>query len=149
MLRKVKISYKKSTKVIKVDEIRDWEKVADFVIGMMKPGMIVALRGDLGAGKTTLTQVIAKQLGVAKQALSPTFALMRSYKVQSTKYKELKRLLHLDAYRIEDEADLLPLELDEELAEQGTVMLVEWSNNIPNWISKHDILIEISIEMKS
>lgn len=149
MSRKVTIKYNKSFKVIKVDEMSDWEKVAEFLVAKMQRGTLIALQGDLGAGKTTLTQYIAKRLGVSKRALSPTFALIKSYKVQSTKYKELKRLLHLDAYRIEDESELLPLELDEELMEPGTVMIVEWSNKIPNWISKQETVIEVEIELSA
>jgi len=147
MVRKVTIDYKRSKKEFEVRELSDWENVAEFLISKMKSGMLVTLKGDLGAGKTTLTQYIAKQLGVSQRALSPTFALIRSYKVQSANYKEFKRLLHLDAYRIEDESELLPLELDEELAESGTVMIVEWPNKIPGWISKQDYVIQVEIEL--
>lgn len=131
-----------------MDNMGDWEEVAEFLIGLMEPGLIVSLQGDLGAGKTTLTQYIAKRLGVAKRALSPTFALTRSYKVQSTKYKELKRILHLDAYRIEDERELLALELDDELAEPGTVMIIEWPERVKSWLSKQANIVRVGIEMK-
>ncbi len=150
MVRLVTISYKKSSEVIKVDEMSDWEKVAEFLVRKMQPGIIVTLKGDLGAGKTTLTQYIAKQLGVSKRALSPTFALIKSYKLKSTKCKELKRLLHLDAYRIEDEAELLPLELGEELDEPGTVMIVEWPERISKWLQKRQThVISVIIELKA
>jgi len=147
MERIVRISYKKSKKVIKVDELSDWDKVAEFLVSQMKPGMLVTLRGDLGAGKTTLTQYIAKQLGVSKRALSPTFALLRLYKVKSNKYKELKRIVHVDAYRIEDESELLALDLDEELMEPGTVMIVEWPERIQSWLLKQASVVRVRIEI--
>lgn len=148
MLRKVIINYKKKKKIILVDEKSDWEVVAEYLVSKMEPGTVVALQGDLGAGKTTLTQYIARQLGVAKRALSPTFALIKSYKVQTAKYKELKRLLHLDVYRIEDERELIALELDEELMEPGTVMVVEWPEKIQRWLSRQTNVIHVGIEMK-
>ncbi|MDF1497078.1 MAG: tRNA (adenosine(37)-N6)-threonylcarbamoyltransferase complex ATPase subunit type 1 TsaE [Patescibacteria group bacterium] len=155
MPRKVTINYRKTRKIIKVDDMSDWEIVAEFLISKMKPGMIVTLQGDLGAGKTTLTQYIAKQLGVTKRALSPTFALIRSYDVGSLLSRkeggrgtgDVGRLVHLDAYRIEDERDLLALDLDEELMEPGTVMIIEWPERIDNWIAKQEELLKTKIEI--
>ncbi|MFZ6015307.1 MAG: tRNA (adenosine(37)-N6)-threonylcarbamoyltransferase complex ATPase subunit type 1 TsaE [Patescibacteria group bacterium] len=155
MARRITISYKKLSKVIKVDEMSDWEKVAEFLVGLMKPGMVIALQGDLGAGKTTLTQYIAKRLGVAKRALSPTFALIRNYAVESQmsnvehQTSNVERIVHVDAYRIEDERELLALDLDEELMEPGTVMIIEWPERISTWINKQSEKIEVKIELIS
>jgi tRNA threonylcarbamoyladenosine biosynthesis protein TsaE len=149
MSRKVTISYKNIKKVIEVDEFCDWEKVAEFLVSRIKSGMLVTLQGDLGAGKTTLTQYIAKQLGISKRTLSPTFALIRSYKVQSNKCKELKRIVHVDAYRIENQSELLALDLDEELMEPGTVMIVEWPEKINNWIDKREDVLKVVIQIKN
>lgn len=146
MSRKVTINYKKIQKIIKVDELCDWEKVAEFLISKMKPGMVVALQGDLGAGKTTLTQYIAKQLGVSKRALSPTFALIRNYSVKR-QTSNVKRIVHVDAYRIEDERELLALDLDEELMEQGIVMIVEWPEKIAGWVQKQNDVTKVQIEI--
>ncbi len=154
MPRKVTINYKKTQKVIKVDEMSDWENVAEFLISKMKPGMVIALHGDLGAGKTTLTQYIAKQLGVSRRALSPTFALIRNYSVKrrtsnvERQTSNVKRLVHVDAYRIEDERELLALDLDEELMESGTVMIIEWPERVEKWIKKQKELIRVKIEIQ-
>jgi tRNA threonylcarbamoyladenosine biosynthesis protein TsaE len=146
MSRKVTIDYQKSKKVIEVRELSDWEKVAEFLLSKMKPGMVIALKGDLGAGKTTLTQYIVKQLGVKKRALSPTFALVRNYLVSDLK-SEVRRIVHVDAYRIEDERELLALDLDEELMETGTVMVVEWPERIAGWILSKRDKITVDIEL--
>lgn len=150
MSRKVTINYKKIKKVINVDDLSDWEKVAEFLISEMKPGMVIALQGDLGAGKTTLTQHIAKQLGVSKRALSPTFSLIRNYNVGrgTIGTSDVGRLVHVDAYRIENERELFALDLDEELMEPGTVMVVEWPEKIAGWVAKQNDVVRVRIEMK-
>ncbi len=175
MPRKVTINYKKTQKVIKVDEMSDWQDAAELLISKMKPGMVIALHGDLGAGKTTLTQYIAKQLGVSKRALSPTFALIRNYVVKRQRSEasakecrtsnverpsyveatagrrgtlDVGRLVHVDAYRIEDERELLALDLDEELMEPGTVMIIEWPERVEEWVKKQKELIRVEIEIQ-
>lgn len=146
--RQVTIQTKKSTKQFNIHTLEDWNDVAEYLIKLMKPGNVITLSGDLGAGKTTLVQYIAKQLGVAKRALSPTFALIRYYIVRRPR-SDVRRLVHVDAYRIEDERDLLALDLDEELAEPGTVMIIEWPEQIPKWVKKHQAQkIAVKIKMK-
>ncbi len=146
MSRKVTISYKKTKKVFNIKELSDWENVAEFLISKMQPGMLVTLQGDLGAGKTTLTQYIAKQIGISKRALSPTFALIRNYRVER-QMSNVKRIVHVDAYRIEDERELLALDLDEELMEPGTVMIVEWPEKIAGWVTKQDDVTKVQIKI--
>ncbi|MBU2566810.1 tRNA (adenosine(37)-N6)-threonylcarbamoyltransferase complex ATPase subunit type 1 TsaE [Patescibacteria group bacterium] len=147
-MRRVTIKYNKLQKIFKVDEMSDWDKVVNFLLTKIESGMVIALYGDLGAGKTTLTQFIAKQLGVKKRALSPTFALIRSYNVTrlGSRTSDVGRLVHVDAYRIEDERELLALELDEELLESGTLMIIEWSEKIPKWLKKQSKVISVKIE---
>src|ERR1035437_464305 len=71
---------------------------------------VVALSGDLGAGKTTLTQELAKLLGVKENVVSPTFIIMKIYKINSSKYNShFKQLVHIDAYRLESPAELLKI----------------------------------------
>ena len=111
----------------------DWANVAKEVVRHLVPGSILALQGELGAGKTTFTQALAKELGVVKVPQSPTFALMRSYVVPN--HDGMKRLIHVDAYRLEDEKELMVLDLDEELADGVSVLVVEWPEKIARWLS--------------
>lgn len=116
-------------------KIEDWEPVAATVASELKPGAILGLSGPLGAGKTTFVQYLAKELGASGAPKSPTFSLLRTYQLRS-KYP-LKRLVHIDAYRIEKPEDLLPLNLEEELAEPGTVLVIEWAERVAPWLNRH------------
>ena len=88
-----------------------------------QPGDILLLIGELGAGKTTLTQGIAQGLGIAERPRSPTF-------VMATEYHGRLPLYHLDLYRIDHVAELDQLGLEEYLSQDG-VTVVEWADRAP------------------
>jgi tRNA threonylcarbamoyladenosine biosynthesis protein TsaE len=119
---------------ISVKNITDWQIVAREIAKDLRAGNIITLSGPLGAGKTTLVQALAQELGAKSLPRSPTFSLVRTYKLKANSYK-LVRLVHVDAYRIENEKDLLPLNLEEELDEPGTVMAMEWPENVDGWLN--------------
>jgi tRNA threonylcarbamoyladenosine biosynthesis protein TsaE len=116
-----------------VPDESSWSTVALNVARTLKSGSILALQGELGAGKTTFVQALAKALGAKRVPKSPTFSLLRTYPV---KHGAIRRLLHVDAYRIEDEHDLIPLDLDAELSEPGSILAVEWPENVSAWLKK-------------
>jgi tRNA threonylcarbamoyladenosine biosynthesis protein TsaE len=95
------------------------ERVAEI---LMPTPRLVILRGDLGAGKTTLVKGIAAALGAAEadEVTSPTFTLMHEY--QGAKAK----IYHLDLYRLETERELATLGIEEMIAEPDALVLVEW-----------------------
>jgi len=86
--------------------------------GIARPGDIVLLSGDLGTGKTALTQGFAAGLGVTEQVVSPTFTLARDYDGRL-------RLHHLDVYRLDHLQEAIDLGLAE-LTDDGGVTLIEW-----------------------
>lgn len=90
------------------------------VAGHIRRGDVVILSGDLGAGKTTLTQGLARALGVDEPVTSPTFTLMRQYDSRP-------RLLHLDIYRLESVNEVLDLGLHE-LLDDDAFAVVEWGD---------------------
>ena len=92
---------------------------------------VVALSGDLGAGKTTLTQSIARALGVAESVISPTFVIMKIYE---TKNGAHKRLVHIDAYRLNSTDELLRLGWKELAEDPDNLILVEWPERVPEAI---------------
>jgi tRNA threonylcarbamoyladenosine biosynthesis protein TsaE len=103
-----------------------------------KAGDVLLLTGELGAGKTTLTQGIAQGLEVAERPRSPTF-------VMATEYHGRLPLYHLDLYRVDHVAELGELGLDEYLSGEG-VTVVEWADRAPHafpadclWISLESI----------
>jgi tRNA threonylcarbamoyladenosine biosynthesis protein TsaE len=99
---------------------------------LMPAPRLVILRGDLGAGKTTLVKGIAATLGAAdpEEVTSPTFTLVHEY--QGTKL----RLYHLDLYRLETERELATLGLDEMIESPDALVLVEWGEKFPSVVAR-------------
>src|SRR3989304_9211752 len=67
---------------------------------------VVGLYGDLGAGKTALTQALARELGIKEKVVSPTFVIMKSYQLSGSSFQ---KLIHIDAYRLEKGEELAKL----------------------------------------
>ncbi len=108
----------------------------------LKNARMVILRGDLGAGKTTLVKGIAEGLGAASQhdITSPTFTLIHEYRGPEI------NLFHVDLYRIETARELATLGLDELFAEAGNLVLLEWGEKFPQFEQERDV--EIAIERR-
>ena len=87
----------------------------------LEPGTIIALTGDLGAGKTTLSKAIAKGLGVTDTIISPTFTIVCEY--DSGRLP----LYHFDVYRVNDSEELFEIGFDDYIHGKG-VCLIEWAN---------------------
>jgi len=81
---------------------------------------LVTLRGDLGAGKTTLVKAICRGLGVREPVTSPTFALIHEYVAPAM------RVVHCDLYRLDSPQEVMVLGLEELRADDDVVMIVEW-----------------------
>lgn len=92
---------------------------------VVRPGDVVVLAGDLGAGKTTFAQGFAAGLGVTEQVTSPTFALVRHYRCSAG--GAVRTLLHADVYRLDHLAEVADLGLVQ-LVEDDAVALVEWGD---------------------
>lgn len=122
------------TQLFTLTSISEWSKVFDQIAPVLRPGMVLALSGPLGAGKTTCTQELLTYLGGSVQAKSPTFALMRQYGVMRAPFT---RLLHIDAYRLERAEDVQVLALEEELSEPGTLAVIEWPEQMADWMVRH------------
>ena len=104
------------------------------LIESLTPGnqaTVVALQGELGAGKTTFTQEVGKILGVEENMHSPTFVIEKIYAID---YKGFKKLIHIDAYRIEKESELLHLGWDEIIKDKENLILIEWPERVPGII---------------
>lgn len=105
---------------------------------VLSPDTVLALHGDMGVGKTTFVQGLAQGLGVKEHVTSPTFAIYSVY--QGTK----KKLIHLDAYRLEKEAQIESLLLDEFLV-SPYVLAVEWPEKTGSWLPKEAWHLTLSI----
>ncbi len=106
----------------------------------LKPGSIVLLRGDLGAGKTTMVKGIAEGFNAAEAeaVTSPTFTLIHEYRGPEV------TLYHIDLYRIDTQRELDTLALDD-LMEQNTILLIEWGEKFERFAKERDV--EIAIEL--
>ena len=93
----------------------------------LKSGDAVLLYGDLGAGKTTFVQGLARGLNITDRILSPTFVLLRTHSVPDN---DIKILNHIDLYRIEGKEALDSLGLIETIKESGSITIIEWADRL-------------------
>jgi len=91
---------------------------------------ILALQGDLGAGKTTFTQGFARGLGIKRRTASPTFIIMRRFAIPGRRHHQFKNFYHVDAYRLKKLDSLEAIGLREIFAEPTNVVVVEWPEKI-------------------
>jgi len=107
---------------------------------MLAPPKLVLLRGDLGAGKTTLVKGIAAAFEAAEEedVTSPTFTLVHEYRSPRA------NLYHIDLYRIDTQRELETLGLDDLRADSNGILLIEWGEKFPRLQRERDV--EISLE---
>ncbi|MEX2012886.1 MAG: tRNA (adenosine(37)-N6)-threonylcarbamoyltransferase complex ATPase subunit type 1 TsaE [Candidatus Levyibacteriota bacterium] len=101
----------------------------------LKQGTVIALYGELGAGKTTFVQGMAKSLGVKNRILSPTFIIVRKYKIDDKRLK-IKDFYHIDLYRIENEKGLEGLGIEEVLSDKDAIVAIEWAEKLKSKLPK-------------
>ena len=92
--------------------------------GIRGTGTIVALQGDLGAGKTVFVKGVAEALGVQENVTSPTFVIEKIYPVPDP--LPWKRLVHIDAYRLESEEELATIAWNDIVTDPGNLIMLEW-----------------------
>jgi len=102
-------------------------------------GQVIALVGELGAGKTTLTRGLVRGLGYEGEVTSPTFSLVQEYLGRSLE------VFHFDFYRVEDEHELLDLGWDDYL-ERGGLVIVEWPSLYPDLLPRNTRWLKLSHE---
>lgn len=106
-----------------------------------KRALVLALSGELGAGKTTFVQGFFKGLGIKTRATSPTFIIFRRHRIPSradhkSKVMGYEYVYHMDAYRLSGSKDLSPLGFNEIIYNPENILLVEWAGNIKSSIPK-------------
>jgi len=108
----------------------------------LKGGEIIGLCGDLGAGKTILAKGVAFSLGIKKNVNSPTFVVMKVY---PAKKDEIKTFVHIDAYRLSSEKDLIALGAEEYFNDPSAVILVEWADKVRKILPNKTKYVKIEI----
>ena len=117
------------------DSIQDTQKVAKNLAKKTPPGSVIALIGELGAGKTTFTKGFAREMGVKDPVTSPTFKLVSEYK--GKKYV----LNHVDAYRMEGPKDFLNIGGEEYLTAKNSITIIEWGDLLSDLLSEETITV--------
>ena len=101
---------------------------------------MIALEGELGAGKTTFVQGFAKALGIKENLTSPTFVIIKVYSLQLSVYRNL---IHIDAYRLKDYKELEALEVREMIADPKNIIMIEWSDRVIQILPEKYIKVHI------
>ena len=115
----------------------DTRSIGEAIAPLLSAGDAIALTGELGAGKTTFAQGVARGLDFPGHVVSPTFTLVREYRSGRLP------IVHADVYRLERVQDVLDLELDDE-AEDG-VLLVEWGDVVEALLPGGHLVIELGV----
>lgn len=122
---------------IRVTDMDETIKLGEIIGKSLEPGSIIALRGDLGAGKTVLVKGIARGLGIEDEPVSPTFVIMNAYEGRIPLY-------HFDLYRISGADELIGIG-SEEFLFGGGVSAVEWADRVEEIFPEYTIYIDIKI----
>src|SRR3989344_1849998 len=108
----------------------------------MEGALILALSGELGAGKTVFVKGLAGELGVKKSVLSPTFVLIKRYPIShKTKKGFFKNFYHIDCYRIKKAEEIAKLEWKKLIKNPENIIVVEWAEKIHKILPKKHIAI--------
>ncbi|RRD06687.1 tRNA (adenosine(37)-N6)-threonylcarbamoyltransferase complex ATPase subunit type 1 TsaE [Arachnia propionica] len=123
--------------VIDVPSAEEMQDLGARLAGVLRAGDVVIATGDLGAGKTTLTQGIGRGLQVAGPIISPTFVISRIHPAHG----DGPDLVHVDAYRMSSAGELADIDLDQTMS--GAVTLIEWGEGVAEWLSENRLEIDI------
>lgn len=126
------------------NSVKETQKIAQKLAQKYQNGGVLALSGNLGAGKTTFATGFAKGLGIKSKVISPTFVLIKEYFLPSTNDA---KFYHIDLYRLENPEDLENLGLNDLFANPRNIILIEWAEKLTNLPQKK--LIKINFEILS
>lgn len=104
-----------------IQSLTELESFASIVATKLQPGSVIALQGNLGAGKTTFTKKIAKALEMHDTVTSPTFSVMNLYPLKTDQL-----LIHADLYRLNTEQDIRNLGIQDYIDERQHIVIIEW-----------------------
>ena len=145
--------------------LEEMQKIADGFVSAILPKIsqgeplvnlgkatVVGLYGDLGAGKTTFTQFVAKALGLGETVTSPTFVIEKIYPIRTNGRKRptsngasrFSHLIHIDAYRIESGEELLHLGWKEIISDPNNLIIIEWADRVTDIMPLWHIKVKFS-----
>ncbi|MAT05622.1 MAG: tRNA (adenosine(37)-N6)-threonylcarbamoyltransferase complex ATPase subunit type 1 TsaE [Acidimicrobiaceae bacterium] len=124
--------------LLRAESLATTQAIAAALAGVARPGDLIVLAGEMGAGKTAFAQGFGRALGIDEAITSPTFTLVHSYPIPNSKHT----LHHADLYRLDTTGDVEELALHE-LAEFGGIVLIEWGDVAAAAIGDH---LEVRLE---
>lgn len=119
----------------------DTLKFAEKFAKKLRGGEVLCLLGELGAGKTTFLKGLAQGLGINESITSPTFVLMKKYRV---KKRKIKSFYHFDFYRIKDPSAVLDLGFEEILQDDSSIVAIEWADKAETILPKRKIILKFA-----
>ena len=123
--------------ILRAETAAATREIGATVAALLAPADVVVLTGELGAGKTTLVQGVARGLGAEEHVASPTFTLVREYVTGRLP------VAHVDVYRLERMQDVVDLALDE-LTADDAVLLIEWGDAVEEVLPGDRLRIELT-----
>jgi len=123
-------------------EQETYAAAAEFVAGLA-PGSVVALSGDLGAGKSAFASGILATLGAEEPFPSPTFVIMHRYDLADPSPSGIRRIYHIDAYRLDDPEELRKLGFEEWVSDSQGLVLIEWPERVESLLSENAVVISL------
>lgn len=123
------------------NSFEDTQKLGEEFVSKLEPGDILYLYGDLGSGKTTFVKGIASGLGIKSRIISPTFVVLRTH---LTSNKKIKKIYHLDLYRLENKKEVENIALDDLFSDTDTITIIEWPELLSEYQGKNIYKITFS-----
>lgn len=126
-----------NNRTVIVESAEAMQELGHELAATLKPGDVVLLHGDLGAGKTTFTQGVARGLKIDSPVQSPTFTIVREHDAPTM------RLYHLDLYRLDSPDDLEDFGYEVYINPPDGVSLIEWPERADDWLPDRFLLVQI------
>lgn len=127
--------------------LEETQKIAQEFVQKLKPleksARVIGLYGELGAGKTSFTQGVAKAFDINDNVVSPTFVIEKIYHLAD---KQFDNLIHIDAYRLDHSGELLQLGWQEIISDPKNLILIEWPERVEDIMPSHIKVIFKHIE---
>jgi tRNA threonylcarbamoyladenosine biosynthesis protein TsaE len=124
--------------IVKTKSRSETIKLAQNLASLLFGGAVIGLIGDLGGGKTTFVKGIAKGFKIKEKILSPTFILLKEYKIPSANLK----LCHFDFYRLKNQEEIKDLGIFDYLGQKETICLIEWADQAFGLLPSKKLMIK-------